>query len=433
MATPLDESGARTSPATGIAPLPELLGLDVDDVRARPAPRLIVPEERTSLPAIDRALPTLELFARVVGRHWARYKIAVLKDLQGQGAGRWRINEIKDTVWWLEGQSVTELVGELRDAGALIYESVRGYYRMSGEARVVVSVLEALTVPEIEPRRMIKFFAAAIHLGLAAGAGSEVIVGGFRAAVSVLREDLEELMQLADDGSYTALLEAADIVREHVDDMERLLQEHERFRIERSSDADFMALEHEALDLCAKLGDRAATVIAALTDKADELMRGGARLDRGDIREFVEQYEPLRLTSILDGLVAAPPYVPFIQVGAAFEALLEKAGHTATSAPPLPEPAPLTRTAPEPVPNPVAEMADALRALTVPTAIVDLVVADSWSNSTFRYGTLMETVARRRKRLPPITFSNEVDEPRRGDVWRISRTTVEGGSDAENA
>jgi GNAT superfamily N-acetyltransferase len=86
-----------------------------------------VPEGRTALPAIDRALPTLELFGRIVGRHWTRYKIALLKDLQGHGIGRWRINEIKELAWWLEQSSTTDLVGELRDAGALIYEPLRGY------------------------------------------------------------------------------------------------------------------------------------------------------------------------------------------------------------------------------------------------------------------------------------------------------------------
>lgn len=433
MSAPAKDAGAVPSSASEAVSLEEMVPPVPKDGRTRPEPRLTVPETRTALPAIDRALPTLELFTRVVGRHWARYKIALLKDLQGHGAGRWRINEIKDAVWWLEDQSVTELIGELRDAGALIYEPVRGYYRMSGEARVVVAVLDALTIPEVEPRRMIKFLAAAINLGLAGGAGSEVIVGGFRAAVAVLRGDLEELIQLADDGSYTGLLEAADVVREHVDDMERLLEEHERFRIEHSSDPDFMALEHEALDLCAKLGDRAATVIAALTDKADELMRGGAGLDRGDIREFVESCEPGELASIVGGLAATPPYVPFLQVRAAFEALVEKAAHLATSAPQLPEPTPLVRTAPEPVPDPVAEMAAELLALAAPTPIVELVVSHSWASSASRYGTLMETVARRRRRLPPIGFSQDVDEPRRGGVWRISKTTVEGGDGAPNA
>lgn len=426
---------ATSSPPSeaAISPLPELLDLEVVDGRTRPEPKLTVPEGRTALLAIDRALPTLELFARIVGRHWARYKIALLKDLQGHGSGRWRINEIKDLVWWLEPASTTDLVGELRDAGALIYEPVRGYYRMSGEARVVVAVLEALTVPEIEPRRMIKFLAAAINLGLAGGAGSDVVVGGFRAAVSVLREDLEELVQLADDGSYTALLEAADIVREHVDDMEKLLQEHERFRIERSNDADFMALEHEALDLCAKLGERAANVIAALTDKADELMRGGARLDRGDIREFVEQCDGATLAGILDGVAAGPPYIPFISVTAAFEALLEKAGRVAERAPPLPEPQVLVRHTPPPVPDPVAELAEELLALTAPASLAEIVIGDSWQASTSRYGTLMEAVARRRKRLPPLRFTAEIDEPKRGGVWRISKTTVEGGGRASDA
>jgi hypothetical protein len=426
--------GASLRPIeSAIGPLPELLGLEAAEGRTRPEPRLTVQEARTALPAIDRALPTFELFARVVGRHWARYKIALLKELQGNGSGRWRINEIKDAAWWLEPTSVTELVGELRDAGALIFEPMRGYYRLSGEARVVVAVLEALTVPEVEPRRMIRFLAAAINLGLAGGAGSDVVVGGFRAAVSVLREDLEELIRLADDGSYSALLEAADIVREHVDDMEKLLGEHERFRIAHSNDPDFMAIEYEALDLCAKLGERAATVIAALTDKADELMRGGARLDRGDIREFVEQCEGAKLGGIVEGLAAAPPYVPFIAVGVAFEALLEKTGHVANTAPPLPEPVPLVRVEPSPAPDPIAEMATELRALVRSTLLEQLVVVDSWTNSTCRYGTLMETVARRGRRLPPITLSQQVGAPKRGGVWRLSESTVEGGGDATDS
>jgi hypothetical protein len=294
-------------------------------------------------------------------------------------------------------------------------------------------VLEALTVPEVEPRRMIKFLAAATNLGLAGGAGSDVVVGGFRAAVSVLREDLEELIQLADDGSYSALLEAADVVREHVDDMEKLLEEHDRFRIEHSNDRDFLALEHEALDLCAKLGERAANVIAALTDKADELMRGGAGLDRGDIRDFVEQCEGAKLAAIVDGLAAAPPYVPFISVTAAFEALLEKAGHVADTAPPLPEPQVLVGQPPPRVADPLAQMAEELLALNAPASLAEIVIGESWAASARCYGTLMETVARRRKRLPPVAFGVEVEEPKGGDVWRISKTTVEGGARAADS
>lgn len=82
-------------PASPVAPLPELLGLVSTESHTRPEPRLTVHEPRTALPAIDRALPTLGLFGRIVGRHWTRYKVAVLKDLQGHGAGRWRINETR--------------------------------------------------------------------------------------------------------------------------------------------------------------------------------------------------------------------------------------------------------------------------------------------------------------------------------------------------
>lgn len=398
----------------------------------RRQPRLLVDAERTALPAIERAWPVLSLFPKLLGRHWAPYKIALLKELQANGAGRWRIGEIKALAWWLDPAWVSELVGELRDAGLLLYEPVRGYYRMTGEARVVASILDSLTIPELEPRRMIKFIAAAINLGLAAGAGVSVVAGGFATAVAVLREDLEELKRLADDGSYAALLEAAEKVREHVVDMDKLLIEHQSFRAEHVSDPEFMAVEHEALALCAHLSDRAAGVIALLTSKADELMRGGARIDRGDIREFVLATDPGALAGIVDGLVAPPPYVPWLEAGAALDALLEKLGRVLTKPPPLPVPEAIERTTPAPVPDPLAEMADELAALSAPTTLTELAVADSWPTSVARYATVMETVSRRRRFLPRLELGEGVDEPRRGGVWRISRTTVhpEDESDA---
>jgi hypothetical protein len=387
--------------------------------------RLLVPEERTLLPAIDRAMPTLSLFSKVVGRHWARYKIALLKDLQGSGAGRWRIGEIKQAVWWLDPGSVTELVAELRESEVLLYEPVRGYYRLTAEARVVTAVLQALTIPEVEPRRMIKFIGAAINLALAGGAGASAVLGGFASAVAVLREDLDELMRLADDGSYTALLEAADMVREHVDDMERLLDEHDSFRAEHRDDPAFMAIEQDALDLVAHLGGRAAGVITMLTTKADELMRGGARIDRGDVREFVAACEPERLGGIVRDLAGRPPHVPWLPVSVALEALLSKLDREAVQPPALPAPEPLeAEPAPEAV-DPLAAMTALLQGLSVPTSVAELVIGEEWRDSVGRHSTLMETVARRASQLPPTHLGLEIDEPNCGGVWRISRTTFE--------
>jgi DNA-binding HxlR family transcriptional regulator len=384
-----------------------------------------VPEERTALPAIDRALPVLSLFAKVVGRHWARYKIALLKDLQATGSGRWRIGEIKQAVYWLEPMSVTDLVAELRDSGVLLYEPVRGYYRLTAEARVVTSVLQALTIPEVEPRRMIKFIGAAINLALAGGAGGSAVVGGFASAVAVLREDLEGLRALADDGSYSALLEAADMVREHVDDMERLLEEHASFRTQHADDPDFMPVEHEALELIAHLGGRAAGVITMLTSKADELMRGGARIDRGDVRDFVAACDPQRLGEVVAGLAAPPPLVRWLPVSIAFEALLEKIDRESARAPKLPEPAALE---PEPAPetvDPLAEMTERLQALDAQTSVADIVIDADWPASVTQHSTLMETLARRAAQLPTARLAPDVEEPNRGGVWRISRTTFD--------
>jgi hypothetical protein len=193
--------------------------------------RLTAPAERTSLPAIRRAMPILELFGKVVGRRHAVYKIALLKELQALGLGHWRLGEIKDAIWWLEPQAVTLLVGDLKDAAFLLHEPLRNEYRLTNEGRVVTAVLDALTMPEVEPRRMINYLSAAITMALAGGAGPEAALGSFASAIAILRDDLEELRRLAHDGSREALWEAAVLVQEHARDMDRLLTEHEEFQV----------------------------------------------------------------------------------------------------------------------------------------------------------------------------------------------------------
>ena len=59
------------------------------------------------------------MFGDVVGRRRARYKIALLKTLQADGAGRWKIRRLQEVVHWLEPASVTELVAELKAVGVL--------------------------------------------------------------------------------------------------------------------------------------------------------------------------------------------------------------------------------------------------------------------------------------------------------------------------
>jgi hypothetical protein len=107
-------------------------------------PKLLVPIERTPLPEVDRAMPVLSLFPAVIGRRRGRYKVALLKTLQDVGAGRWKIRQIQESVFWLEPSAVAELVRELRDADVLSYDPIRMTYRMSPTGRVIGALLSAL-------------------------------------------------------------------------------------------------------------------------------------------------------------------------------------------------------------------------------------------------------------------------------------------------
>jgi hypothetical protein len=60
---------------------------ELDESALGSEPMLRVPEAQTPLPEVDQALPLLGMFADVVGRRRARYKIALLKTLQADGAG----------------------------------------------------------------------------------------------------------------------------------------------------------------------------------------------------------------------------------------------------------------------------------------------------------------------------------------------------------
>ena len=75
---------------------------------------------------VEQALPVLELFPGIVGRRHRLYKVALLRELQGLGSGRWKIRQIQEATRWLEGPFVAELVRDLRDAGVLGQDE-RGY------------------------------------------------------------------------------------------------------------------------------------------------------------------------------------------------------------------------------------------------------------------------------------------------------------------
>lgn len=386
-------------------------------------PRLLVAEERTPLPSVDRAMGFLSLFPAVAGGRRGRYKVALLKTLQADGSGRWRIRQLQEVIWWLDPPATAELARELRAAGVLAFDTRRAVYRLTAEARVISAIVDALTLPEIEPRRLIKYLSVAITLSRVGGR-DEAAVASFASAVATLRGDLEDLARLIDDNSEGSLFEAATLMRTHVEDMDALLLEHETFRLEHSDDPAFMRLEQEALALVAELGGLAADVIGALTGKADELMRGGARIDRGDIREFVADCKPTKLAALVDDLVAAPPFVPWLTADAAFRHLLAKVGQERPTPPPLPQPMRLERREPKRAPDLTEALEADLVALTAPATAADVVIEHDWPTSVARHNALVDAYSRRRVSLPALEFSLAIDEPRRCGVGRISRTTL---------
>jgi len=271
---------------------------------------------------------------------------------------------------------------------------------------------------------LIKFLNKAMSLALAAGAGRDSVFGQFASAVAVLQSDWEELRRLIDDFSEAALLEAAARVREHADDMRDLLDEHETFFAEHRSDALFLRSEQDALDLIAKLGKLSADVIDALTGRATDRMRGGMRIDRSDLREFLADQAPQTLAGLVESLAIPPPSVGWVPVEAAFEALVDAAGRQRPEPPLLPEPSELARMPVAAAPDPFSEVALELAALDEPVTLAEMIVRETWDEAIARNGAVVAAYSSDDGSLPAVEDSGKLDEPKRGDVWRISKSTL---------
>lgn len=395
-----------------------------EDVTAEPVLR--VPEELTPLPAVDAAMPLLELFSAVVGRKRARYKVALLKTLQADGSGRWKIRRIQEIVHWLEPASVTDVVAELRTVEVLAYEPVTGLYRLTPGARVVTALLDAMTIPEVHPRSLIKFLNKAMALAQVGGAGDDVVLRQFQSAIAVLRLDWEDLTRLIDDFSDAALLEAAELVRVHVDDMRDLLDEHQSFFATQHEHALFLDADQEALDLIARLGKLAAEVIEALSGRASGRMRAGLRVDRGDIREFLLSQTDEQLAELLCDLAFPAPSIVAISPSAAFEALAEASERLPSSPPPLPAIVTPRRERPERLPDPAESMRGELHVLDAPITVAALTVRSTWRESIARHSALVDAYSRYDE-LPALDHRQGVEELTDSEVWRVSETTIEAG------
>jgi|SRR5215207_414268 len=345
---PVDVPGVRQlaqlPPAAVPADAAARPSAELDESALGSEPMLRVPEAQTPLPEVDQALPLLGMFADVVGRRRARYKIALLKTLQADGTGRWKIRRLQEVVHWLEPTSVTELVADLKLAGILRQEPISGFYRLTPSARIVTALLDAMTVPEVDPRVLIKSLNKAMAFTLATGAGEDAVLRQFRSAVAVLRTDWEDLKRLIDEYSDAALLEAAELVRIHVDDMRELLDEHQNFIATQREHALFLEVDHEALDLVARLGTLSAEVIEAISSRADDRMRAGLRVDRSDVREFLAETDVADVAALVKGVAAGAPFVVALNADALFEALAESSSRVRSRPPKLPPPVAPRRT-----------------------------------------------------------------------------------------
>lgn len=388
-------------------------------------PELRVPEERTPLAQVDRALPVLRLFSAIVGRgERGRYRVAVLKTLAGAGAGRWKIRQLQEAIWWLEPSSVSDLVAELNDSGVLAYNQHLRVYALPPETRVAVAIIDALTFPEATPQRLVQWLSAAIEL--ASQSDPDAAVNSFAQAVAILRADVAELRQLMEDGAIESLLEAAEKFDFDADDMDTLLQRHEALRLERGNDPAFRALEADAFALAAQLHQTHADVVSMLTGRANELMLGGARVDRGEIRDFVKEAAPSQLAAILHGLAQPPPFLPWLPVAAAFDQLLVKASLERPAPPELPQPEPLVEQPLTVAADATERMVAELLGLDTETTLQALTVRGDWEESVARHTALLDAYVRDEgsQGLPELAFAGIVDAPSAGPVARLSRASV---------
>jgi hypothetical protein len=249
----------------------------------------------------------------------------------------------------------------------------------------------------------------------------------FRSAVAVLRGDWEELRRLIDEFSHAALLEAAELVRIHVDDMRELLDEHHAFFATQRDHTLFMEDEQQALDLVAKLGNLSGEVIERLSSRADNRMRAGMRIDRSDVREFLTEADETSIAALVHGLAAPAPFVMALATERLFEALMESSERVRARPPRLPAPVAPRRHAPERRPDATQRIRAELVELAAPTTVAEFTVRETWGVSIGRHSALVDAYSRF-DGLPGLDHEPGVDEPDHGEVWRVSRSTIEGGT-----
>lgn len=392
-----------------------------------PAIRLTTAKERTPLPAIEAALPLLQLLGAMVQGSRAPYRLAVLRALQGDGAGRWRTRQVQQLVPWMEPASVTTIVGDLHRAELLERDEIDGRFRLPPRVRALVALIDALATGDVPVRSLVRVIGHAMALARAAGAGEDIVLGQFRSAMAQLRLGGEELRALINDHSDAALREAGESVRENARAMELLLDQHQDFFIAHRQDTLFLDVEQEALELVATVGGAAGEVVTLLSDLAGTRLRFAGRIDRRELREMMAGLGTDGLAALVEGLTSEPASAPAIDAAAAMEALGELSQRTPAAPPRLPPVGPAPRSAPSEVASPTEVMAGELRSLESSTPVAHLVALVDWATAVARHTDLVDAYARHGDDLPALKLVNQVAEVGQAGVARASASCIKVG------
>jgi hypothetical protein len=365
-----------------------------------------VPEEVSTRPGSDSALPSLGPFAALLGQPYQRLKVAVLRELAALPS-RWQLAEAQAALTWLEPAEAGSLLAELEVDGLIVPAGKPGggrSWRLSEEAQLVAAVCAVLAVPRIDSERMVKVLGAAAGLAVAAGTDDQQALAPFLAAVSVLEADRERLVSLIREGAEDELLAVAVLAHAHAADLRALL--------ERQRD-DLLKLERgpriaTVLDRAGRLATRvellASEIQATLTMDPDE---GAAQTSLvpspAELRALIGALNPETLAGLLRPELVRLPLPVMVAPAAPLADALATLDHTLGGEAARPRPAPL----PEPrelriepmdvVPDLVAVARDALRwlaSLREDTPLAKWVVGGSWQEATSRMAAAVEAWSR---------------------------------------
>jgi hypothetical protein len=389
----------------------------------------VADESLTPLAESDRAFKMIRLLVPLGHGARARYRLNVMHAVGQDGAGRWRIRRIQALLPWMEPASVTSLVSDLAGAGLLQYDAVEGVYRLPPDVRVLIALVNALAVPEIPTRRMVRIIGQSIHLARATGAGEEVLHAQFRSAMAALAAGERELRLLLDDYSPQALREAGEALADNAQDMEAVLREHADFFAAQRETTVTSALEQSALELVGRVGGLAARVVSLLSERARTRLSLAGRIDRGDLMELTAQLGEERLAGMLSGLVASPPAIPAPDTALAFDALHKLAGQEAAAPAPLPAPAAAVRAAPPTPTDQRDELQAELRALSVRAPIAELIARVDFAHAVSTQVDLISLYALGDDGLPRPELSPDVRAVEHAGIARMSDSYLDG-SDA---